>query len=109
MKSRNGENGKQNNCVDFVPPISINESKDKLEKLEGAVINTGALIAYTFSYGASKAAQYIAYIASRIRNAVKPTHHKVANAVKSTIRKIAEASAKTSQGERRLQRICGKC
>lgn len=96
MKSRNGENGKQNNCVDFVPPISINESKDKLEKLEGAVINTGALIAYTFSYGASKAAQYIAYIASRIRNAVKPTHHKVANAVKSTIRKITEASAKTA-------------
>lgn len=96
MKSRNGENGKQNSCVDFVPPISISESKDKKEKLEGAVINTGALIAYTFSYGASKAAQYIAYIASRIKNAIKPTHHKVANAVKSTIRSIAEASAKTA-------------
>ena len=96
MKSRNGENGKQNNCVDFVPPVSIKESKDKLEKLEGAVINAGALIAYTFSYGASKSAQYIAYIAGRIRNAVKPTHHKVANAVKSTIRKIAEASAETA-------------
>lgn len=96
MKSRNGENGKQNNCVDFVPPVSMSESKNKIEKLEGAVINTGALIAYTFSYGASKAAQYIAYIADRIRKAIKPAHHKAANAVKSTIRRIAEASANTA-------------
>lgn len=95
MKSRNGENGKQKSCVDFVPPVSMNESKNRIEKLEGAVINTGALIAYTFSYGASKAAQYIAYIAGRIKAAVKPTHHKVANAVKSTIRRIAKVSADT--------------
>lgn len=93
MKNRNGENGKQNNCVDFVPPISMSESKNRIEKLEAAVTNTGALIAYTFSYGASKAANYIAYIAGRIKNAVRPAHHKAANAVKKALHSIADGAS----------------
>ncbi|MGN1304584.1 MAG: peptidoglycan DD-metalloendopeptidase family protein [Oscillospiraceae bacterium] len=104
MKSRNGENGKQNNCVDFVPPVSISESSSKKSKLEGAVVNMGALIAYTFSYGASRTANYIAYIAGCVKNAIGPAHHKAANAVKSAIGKItttfADAAAKVREGSR---------
>lgn len=95
MKSRNGENGKQNNCVDFVPPISLSDNKDKKEKLEGAVINAGALIAYTFSYGASKAVQLIAYISEHIRAAFKPTHHKITTAAKSALLSAARSAVKT--------------
>lgn len=103
MKSRNGENGKQHNCVDFVPPVSISESENKKEKLEGAFVNAGALVAYTFSYGASKAAQYIAYIASHIKNAIKPAHHKVGNAVRTFFRCIAKVLSSSAAG------ISGAC
>lgn len=103
MKSRNGENGKQNNCVDFVPPVSLSENKDKKEKLEGAVINTGALISYTFSYGISKAAQFIAYIAKCARTAFKPTHNKITSAVKSGFLRAARAVVGT------IERISGGC
>ena len=97
MKSRNGDNGKQNNCTGFVPPVSLSDNKDKKEKLEGAVINTGALIAYTFSYGASKAVQFIAYIAEHIRTAFKPTHNKITTAVKSAFLRAARAAVGTAE------------
>lgn len=103
MKSRNGENGKQNNCTGFVPPVSLSDNKDKKEKLEGAVINTGALIAYTFSYGASKAVQFIAYIAKHLKTAFKPTHHKITTAVKSGLLRAARAAVGT------IERISNSC
>lgn len=93
MKSRNGENGAQNKNAGFVPPIPVSESMNSFEKLEAAVTNAGALVAYTFSYGASKAANYIAYIAGNIKKAIRPAHHKVANAVKSALRRGAEKSS----------------
>lgn len=86
MKSENGWNHK-----DFVPPVSLSDKKDKKEKLEGAVVNTGALVAYTISYGASRIANFFVKLAERIRIAAKPVLHKALNGVKNGFFKSCDA------------------
>lgn len=88
MNSENGWNHK-----DFVPPVSLNDKKDKKEKLEGAVVNTGALVAYTISYGASRIAELFVKLAERIRKAVRPVSYKALNVVKNGFLKSMDAAA----------------
>lgn len=86
MKSENGWNHK-----DFVPPVSLSDKKDKKEKLEGAIVNTGALVAYTISYGASKIADFFVKLAERIRSAAKPVCYKALDGVKNGFFKAVDA------------------
>lgn len=92
MKSENGGNGW--NHEDFVPPVSLSDKKDKKEKLEGVVVNTGALVAYTISYGTSKIADFFVDLAERIREAVKPACHKLSENVKAGLDKVGTSFVK---------------
>ncbi|MCD7730807.1 MAG: peptidoglycan DD-metalloendopeptidase family protein [Oscillospiraceae bacterium] len=61
----------------FIPPVPYKESLGKIERIEAAMVNVGALIAYTASYCASRAAAEIIKLAGLVKKNFNPVRSEV--------------------------------